>query len=176
MTEAARWSGGTLTTNTGARWYSKSIMLMWLMITRDFRITAQQPICTLTVTDEGITLRPRWRWFRPLVYALTSWMIREPMPSFSASWSEVSELRRTRGDFTSYSAIEFTLGDRRVGIASYRTRSLDPAWSAIVHFYGASRAASPDPEDSRDLLGSPSPTRESFRPRRRTERGGGAPD
>jgi hypothetical protein len=171
MADAAPWPGGVLTTHAGVRWYSKAIVLMWILVSRDFRITMQQPVCTLTVDENGITIRPRWRWFRPLLFAVYWWMIRDPMPSFSVSWSEVTEIRRTRGGFASYSAIDFHLGDRRVGIASYRTRSLDTAWSAIVHFYRASHASSSGPKEHLDLLGSPSPTASPVPSNSRSEHG-----
>jgi hypothetical protein len=139
MSEAQPWAGGPLHVNTGVRWYGQNPLLWLLGITRTVRIQIQAPVYRLDVDEQGISLRGRRRWVRYAMLAITWLMSRDLIPEVTASWSDISAIRRTRQSLTTWSVIEFCINGEWIGVATFRTRSLDAPWSAVVHHYRASR-------------------------------------
>jgi hypothetical protein len=143
MAQAQPWPGGPLDAMTGVRWYSQSLALVCVFITRKVRQQVTAPIYRFHVDETGISLQPRRPWVRPVFFAI-GWMFsRDLMPRVEASWSDISAIRRTRKSLTTWSVIEFCVHGEWVGVATFRTGSLDRPWSAVVHQFRASRTTAP---------------------------------
>ncbi len=140
MDAAAPWPGGPLDANTGIRWYTAAFVWRIFGVIRFVPIQIVMPFCRLHVDEHGVEVRFRSSWLYVLAMVSAFFVTGDTVAEFAVPWESVTAVRRQRLTWRSQSAIEFCVGGIWMGVATNWTRSLDRPWSAIVHFYRASRA------------------------------------